>query len=727
MASTYRMDGWIKSVLGQAVAGALIYVCNQPANTASIPPSPLASIFSDPNGLVPLAQPIPADGFGHYDFYAAPGTYTVVVVNFGQVQQVYPDQSIFGFASTSILTPGANIAINGLVISAVNVVVTNPAANQSILGYSLLPATGNPTGQSLGNAGAPWDATLYDLAVQDSITFGHPGVLSEIVMSGATDPWGGRIQNAINALPLTGGLVDARAAGVAAIPQGFITFSGKPVTILLGPYTYTLNSIVVTTGTRIIGAGIGATILLAADTTTSVITMDQTTTVQGIELAYFHLTAGATSAYNQFGMSFVLNGTTNHGLWYSYLHDVNITHFGGVNLDFNALAGGTGNGSLNQFNNINHVIVARLSVPAWVSGTSYVPGNTVTVNNGTIVAYSGATAYAPGNLVLSGGIIYMATTNTTGNAPPNASFWLGISPFQSAQTFVNTAPTSSANPFNGSFWAPYDSYALRISGYSGQLFFDQCQLDSDFGGPNSGINIGIISGPSATFDLANGLTFTACTCQFAALGVYIAGGLSIHFRECHHESLRGGYLLDFISPNSGTWGFEVSGGYWATNVCVNGGAGYAVQFTSNIVTGGDLVFTGNGFFNECDNVVMGNGCLDVVIRDNATLSQNPTNGPYSGNTPTLTAAAALNASRNHCCYVTGTTPIQNILSLLGPGEILTLIASTSGVNLITGGAPGAQLFLGTHSTVTLEAGGGVTLVRSDNTNMNGWVLVGATP
>jgi hypothetical protein len=39
----FRMDGWVKSVTGAAVSGAQIYVATQPANTAFLPPSPLAT------------------------------------------------------------------------------------------------------------------------------------------------------------------------------------------------------------------------------------------------------------------------------------------------------------------------------------------------------------------------------------------------------------------------------------------------------------------------------------------------------------------------------------------------------------------------------------------------------------------------------------------------------------------------------------------------------------
>jgi hypothetical protein len=96
MNNLFRTDGWVKSTQGPAVPGAQVFVCVQPANTASFPPSPLAPIYSDPGGLIPLAQPIITDGFGHYDFYTVAGIYTVVVANGGLIQQVYPDQSVGG-------------------------------------------------------------------------------------------------------------------------------------------------------------------------------------------------------------------------------------------------------------------------------------------------------------------------------------------------------------------------------------------------------------------------------------------------------------------------------------------------------------------------------------------------------------------------------------------------------------------------------------------------------
>lgn len=70
------------------------------------------------------------------------------------------------------------------------------------------------------------------------------------------------IQAAINALPATGGVVDARSPNVnltmGAIDVGS---NSKPVTLLLGPFTYTFTQITIRQGFNILGAGIINTLL----------------------------------------------------------------------------------------------------------------------------------------------------------------------------------------------------------------------------------------------------------------------------------------------------------------------------------------------------------------------------------------------------------------------------------------------------------------------------------
>lgn len=88
-----RFDMWVRSTVGPAAAGAQVFLCTQPA-TVSTNPTPQAQLYSDNAGLVPISQPLVADGFGHVDCYVAAGAYTVVVVYGGSLVLSYPDQAI---------------------------------------------------------------------------------------------------------------------------------------------------------------------------------------------------------------------------------------------------------------------------------------------------------------------------------------------------------------------------------------------------------------------------------------------------------------------------------------------------------------------------------------------------------------------------------------------------------------------------------------------------------
>lgn len=163
--SFFRADGWVKSAVGPAVPGAQIYVCSQPANVDTVPPSPLSSLFEDASGLVPIVQPVLTDGFGHYDFYIAPGTYTLVVALGGVIQQVYPDQS-FGLAGESA-SGVQTVKVNGVNTSDQNTL--NLVAGS---GITLTPgSSGTVTISNSGVGGGITDFFLSNGAmVQQSVS-----------------------------------------------------------------------------------------------------------------------------------------------------------------------------------------------------------------------------------------------------------------------------------------------------------------------------------------------------------------------------------------------------------------------------------------------------------------------------------------------------------------------------------------------------------------------------
>jgi hypothetical protein len=114
--SIVRDDRWVTDALGNALAGAEVYWCTQPAATASNPPSPLATAYADLNGD-PLTQPALTDGFGHaYAYLDNSVLYTVVVWHplFGPNPVVLPDQSLAGAGSAGTQFAGPLLGtING--------------------------------------------------------------------------------------------------------------------------------------------------------------------------------------------------------------------------------------------------------------------------------------------------------------------------------------------------------------------------------------------------------------------------------------------------------------------------------------------------------------------------------------------------------------------------------------------------------------------------------------
>jgi hypothetical protein len=112
-----KFEGWVRSSIGPSVPGSQIFICLQPANaptplTQKVPtPSPLANIFSDVNGLVPITQPMITDGFGYYSCYVPSGSYTILVYLNGILQKLYADEVPMGGA---ISGSGIVTTINGL-------------------------------------------------------------------------------------------------------------------------------------------------------------------------------------------------------------------------------------------------------------------------------------------------------------------------------------------------------------------------------------------------------------------------------------------------------------------------------------------------------------------------------------------------------------------------------------------------------------------------------------
>src|SRR5208283_3342608 len=168
-----RDDRYISDAQGRALAGAEVYWCTQPASTANNPPSPLATVYADLAGTIPLAQPVLTDGFGHAFAYMDESVlHTVVIWHplFGYNPVVLPDQSVGGGSGGgSGLTPFAgtpNGTIDGtnrvftLTNGGTPIPDTTPVQITAWLNFPLIPGLGfSVSGNVITYANAPQPAS----------------------------------------------------------------------------------------------------------------------------------------------------------------------------------------------------------------------------------------------------------------------------------------------------------------------------------------------------------------------------------------------------------------------------------------------------------------------------------------------------------------------------------------------------------------------------------------
>lgn len=98
-----RRDDYLSDAQGNALAGADVYYANQPADTTTIPPSPLATVYTDTGGTVGT-NPVVTDGFGHAVAYLTDtALYTLVFVHplFGPNPVVLTDQAVQSAANAA--------------------------------------------------------------------------------------------------------------------------------------------------------------------------------------------------------------------------------------------------------------------------------------------------------------------------------------------------------------------------------------------------------------------------------------------------------------------------------------------------------------------------------------------------------------------------------------------------------------------------------------------------
>ncbi len=137
-----RKDDMVLTARGLPAAGISVAVCAQPANTSTTPCSPLALLFSNAALTQALANPLTTDGLGNYNFYAAPGKYTIQIFGPTITTRVLtdvvlpPDPSTPTFTSLTTtsgisaftLTLSGNLTVAGSASIGGSITMTNQSA-----------------------------------------------------------------------------------------------------------------------------------------------------------------------------------------------------------------------------------------------------------------------------------------------------------------------------------------------------------------------------------------------------------------------------------------------------------------------------------------------------------------------------------------------------------------------------------------------------------------------
>lgn len=264
---------------------------------------------------------------------------------------------------------------------------------------------------------------------------------------------------------------------------------------------------------------------------------------------------------------------------------------------------------------------------------------------------------------------------------------------------------------------PSGSYALYIAGANGQMYFTDCEFDGQASTDGTNVYIGVVA--SGNNGVPYSLSFRGLTSQSAALAVNINGGYHIRFEQSHHEALSLG-AYNITSPGN-LWnsGIVIDSSFFAANVGVP--SGYDVNVATAMA---DLIFSHNLILGQPGHVIAGTNLDTVTYTDNSYNPASNMSPVTSGITPGYAPANTVNVGRYHVVMMQpGSTPIQNIVSQLGPGETVTFTSNVGYTGQTFEFVTGGNLSIGSNaSPLVVKSPDAVTFMRSDLSQT--WYLVG---
>jgi hypothetical protein len=267
------------------------------------------------------------------------------------------------------------------------------------------------------------------------------------------------------------------------------------------------------------------------------------------------------------------------------------------------------------------------------------------------------------------------------------------------------------------------SYGLYVAGQNGQMYFTDCEFDGQGpADPGTNIYIGVVAPGSGNNNVPYSLSFRGLTSQGAAVAVNINGATNIRFEHSRHEALaKGAYNITNPANPGDVWssGIVIDSSFFAANVGVPNG--YDVNIAT---TAADLIFSHNLINGQPGHVIAGTQLNTVTYTDNSYNPASNVSPVTSGITPGFVPANTVNVGRYHVVMMQpGSTPIQNIVSQLGPGETVTFTSNVGSVGQTFEFATGGNLSIGSNaSPLLVKSPDAVTFIRSDLSQT--WYLIG---
>jgi hypothetical protein len=294
--------------------------------------------FTDSTEAAQNTNPVVLDAGGFANIWLGSNAYRFVVQDANGVQQYTTDN-----------ITGNNL--NALSSSA----FVEAALGTGIVGQDVLAGNSATHRLSMSNDGAPFDAivgqntvdSLYNktlfspvlhLPIIDALGELNPGYIFGDSLTGVDAS--AKMAAGIAALPAAGGVLDFRHVDDLGGDGSTVIDPGtKTVTILFGPYTYHLSSIIVRTGLRLVGMSEQTTILQATTNTTVALIKGPPTTDPGASGCLFeNFRMYAATGFNSNpapsnsldGFLFNARSASASGgvLWYSEFRNVEVIGFG---------------------------------------------------------------------------------------------------------------------------------------------------------------------------------------------------------------------------------------------------------------------------------------------------------------------------------------------------------------------------------------------------------------